>query len=450
MFKHTAYLNIVRVRFDFRKSMSKKGADSCQGTAAVVLRFPQADGTYAKYGPYNTPIRTNRTVWDARRSVRPKVDIADDVRELRRQMSAYQADVEAAHAELSRQIYSDETPALVIDGPSVLDMMKRMQLGELSPISLQEVYSQFFAAKKAVLQPNRKIRRQGQISLGTLKTYPKRWTLIQQFLAYQKRPKFPVASVSFRFATELKEWLEQQPRSRRASGTYDRVTIHKVVGLLKMLMVYAQSKEYIKVNTLASFSVKGASNPADPKPLTFEQMDQLETCELPPVLRFQCDSWLVAAELCFHYADYCELPQMKFTHMESGVLMVQHNRAKQTGTNLVQTVNVTPRAERILAKYDGPKGLYYPSNAYWSKILKQIARLADLRGPDGEIIPLQFGQGRDTGLTQRAIDGANGIQLSRIAGWSKPVYAERYIGSPLEIVEAFAQKTATRANLRIG
>jgi hypothetical protein len=227
-------------------------------------------------------------------------------------------------------------------------------------------------------------------------------------------------------------------QQRKPDGEpYSPATINKVISLLKMLMNYALSKGYIKFSSVNTFPCRGSS-PANPKPLTKAQLDHLETCELPFILRHICDSWLVAGELCLHYSDYMELPTMKFI-TSSGLRFIQHQRSKQAGSNLVQTVNVTPRAERILEKWGGPQGLYYKHSSQFSSALKQIADLADIRDSEGELIGLQFGQGRDSGLTQRAIDGANGIQLSKMAGWSKPVYAERYVGNPLAIVEAFAR-----------
>jgi len=216
-------------------------------------------------------------------------------------------------------------------------------------------------------------------------------------------------------------------------------TRNKSLSFLKTLITYAQSKGYVEHNPILSLKTRGNSV-ADPKPLTQEQMAYLEVCELPPVLRHYCDSWLVAGELCLHHSDFCKLPQFKFITLSDGKRIAQHNRSKQHGSKLLQTVDVTARAERILTKYGGPEGLLYVSSAHYSRHLKQVARIADLRDSEDNLVELQFGQGRDTGLTERAIAGATQVQLSKMAGWSKPVYANRYIGHDDKIVEAYIQK----------
>ena len=132
------------------------------------------------------------------------------------------------------------------------------------------------------------------------------------------------------------------------------------------------------------------------------------------------------------------LPSIHVITQPNGRRYIQHERSKQQGSSLKQTVDITPRAERLLAKHGGPSGLYYKSSAAFSSGLKQIAFRLNLVNEQGEHVDLQFGMGRDTGLTSRARKGANGIQLSKIAGWANPRMANRYIGDDLGIVEAFA------------
>ena len=136
------------------------------------------------------------------------------------------------------------------------------------------------------------------------------------------------------------------------------------------------------------------------------------------------------------------LPTMKFISYQGGTY-IQNERSKQTGTSLVQTVNVTIRATRLLAKYSGPARLYYKTSGAFSSALKQIAYLTNLRDSEGKFIDLQFGQGRDTGLTSRARQGANAIQLSSMAGWSNPREARRYLGDALGIVAGFVERSSS-------
>ncbi|WP_143100859.1 hypothetical protein [Spirosoma endophyticum] len=67
-----------------------------------------------------------------------------------------------------------------------------------------------------------------------------------------------------------------------------------------------------------------------------------------------------------------------------------------------------------------PVGLCYASAAYFSKQLKCIARISDLRDENGTVIPLAFGQGRDTGLTRRSVQGANNMAITKLGGWASP------------------------------
>lgn len=311
-------------------------------------------------------------------------------------------------------------------------------------MSLEKVYDEFRKWAWSRVERSPEHRNIESISEATYDTYPKRWAMIHSYLQANKLTGIPIEEIDYPFAFRLKEWLQAQRQA--GDRPYSPATINKVISLLKQLMTYALSKGHTKQHALHNFSCRGGS-PANPKPLTEAHMDHLEVCELPYMLRRFCDSWLVAAELCLHYADFSELE--KCTFIQRGERrFLQRKRSKQQGRTLMQTVDVTERAERILAKYGGVKGLSYTSSAYFSKLLKQIAEKADLRDEAGQRIDLQFGMGRDTGLTLRAIDGANGIQLSKIAGWSKPAYAERYIGGAVDIVAAFADEKDRKKALK--
>lgn len=87
---------------------------------------------------------------------------------------------------------------------------------------------EFLTWKFSMIEPNRRIRKAEQIAPSTYRTYPKRWVLIQQFLIFQKELKIPVQNISFRTATELKEWLLKKSSARAhvrwASATPVRLT----------------------------------------------------------------------------------------------------------------------------------------------------------------------------------------------------------------------------------
>ena len=437
------------VRFQFRKSRAKGrvllGTPDTQRTHDGIVQFLLTINK-VKYGPYCSSIRTFHSIWEGRQASR----ITEESKALTRQLIDFQTLIEEVHCELTAR-------GSVIDGQTILNGLawyrqrqtKSLGAGALDssspfdPVTLTRVYQEFMGAKIALIEPNRRKRKEGQISKSTYETYPRRWALINGYLRSIKSSNQLVLNINYAFATNLKEWLVKQPK---IDGThYDLASINKVISFLKMLMGYSLSKGYIEYNPLLSFACRGGSA-ANPKPLTEQQLAHLEACELPPMLRHICDSWLVAAELCLHHADFMELPDMPFIQRpksdQSGTWrFIQHDRRKQTGSSLLQTVNVTDRAERILDRW-GVKGLYYRSSAQYSKYLKVIARIADLRDSEGELIGLQFGQGRDSGLTQRAIDGANNTQLAKMAGWTKASYADRYVGNAIGIVEAFVQNKA--------
>lgn len=449
------YLRLVdqpmRIRFQFRKSTNKiatrligaiKGQDvpaETPGRVYVIITMDRLHSDVRKaviYGPYATGIETLKGVWESRFLSRLSDPLRNQVSTLNRSINAYQNNLEAAHAQLSFHNSQAVSPR-VIDGPMIMNAQEKLRLGNIQLVTLRDVYEEFLSWKFSMIEPNRRIRKAEQIAPSTYRTYPKRWVLLQQFLVFLGEPKIPVQNISFRTATELKEWLLKKSSARAHTRPYDIATVSKVIKLLKMLLTYAQSKEYIGANPLATFSIPGGSA-ANPKPLSREQMQLLETCDLPPVLRHQCDSWLIAAELCLHYADYLELPQMSLIEVNN-IQYIQHERAKQAGTSNVQTVNLTPRAIRLLDKYGGPVGLCYASAAYFSKQLKRIARLADLRDENGAIIPLAFGQGRDTGLTRRSVQGANNMAITKLGGWSSPTFANRYVKDAVGIVGGFVQ-----------
>ncbi|MCK8496062.1 phage integrase SAM-like domain-containing protein [Spirosoma sp. RP8] len=431
----------IHVRFQFRKARIHKAK-----TMGTFNAQPNYDGTVqvelvlsgVRYGPYSTGITTYRAVWDGRKAPR----INQSSRDLIDELATYQKLLEEAYTQLQKR-------GGPIDGQSVMNagqwIIQQQRLPQettsQSPfevVTLMRVYNEFIAFKEDVMEPNRHKRKEGQIATATFETYSRRWALILGYLEHIKRTKLPIVSVTYPFATSLKEWLIKQ---RKWDGNpYETASINKVISLLKQLVTYALSKGYIEFNPLESFACRGGS-PANPKPLSEDQLNQLETCQLPPTLRRICDSWLVAAELCLHHSDFMELPRMQIIARPGGQRFIQHDRSKQTGSNLLQTVNITPRAERLIEKWGGLRRLYYKDSSVYSKALKKIAAYADLRDDKDKLIGLQFGQGRDTGLTQRAIEGANNTELSKMGGWSKAAYANRYIGNAVDIVEGFTKRS---------
>ncbi|WP_421827074.1 phage integrase SAM-like domain-containing protein [Larkinella sp.] len=411
------------------------------------------------FGPFSTRIPANYSVW-ARRKSDPD---QEEVQELVNLVNTFESLLKKAYQYLLTQ-QEKITPDQIITYAKkyqVAENRLQFQLSiarepqdfqrayerfalatQESPvcIPIQQAYQEYYAHQKRQINDDSG-RHVDQISTSTWLSYPKRWRLINAYLISLKQPDFPVGKVNYPFVTNLKEWLTCQPQ---ANGMpYRPATINKTIAFLKTLITYAQKKGFVEVNPILSFKCRGGSV-ADPKPLTKQQINQLETCELSPVLRHYCDSWLVAGELCLHHADFMRLPKFRFKMLASGIRIAQNSRAKQQGSKLIQTIDITDRAERILAKYGGPEGLCYKSSAYYSKVLKTIARVANLRNEEGEVVRLQFGMGRDTGLTQRVINGATSVQLSKIAGWSKPVYANRYIGDAEEIVSSYVKNAQSR------
>ncbi|GAB4038624.1 phage integrase SAM-like domain-containing protein [Spirosoma jeollabukense] len=431
MYKYHRPDSTIDVQFECRKARARKKAPlgtpdaKVDHDSVIDARLTIGDN---KYGPYATGIKTFYETWKGRQSD----PIPFDSRELIKALGNYQGRIESAHETLLRM----DQP---IDGQAVMNVVRSDDpSGKL--ITLARVYDEFMTARRDMVERDQKKRTIDQISLATYETYPKRWSLIQGYLVYIKRSQMPVRAIMYSFATDLKEWLNKQ---RKPSGErYNPATINKVISLLKMLMGYSLSKGYVGFNPVRDFACRGGSV-ANPKPLTKEQLDDLETCPLPHHLRHVCDSWLVAGELCLHYADYMKLPTIKFI-TRKGIEFIQHPRSKQQGTNLKQTVNVTERAKRLIEKWGGVKGLYYRHSSVFSKALKEIAEEADLRDEEGNLIGLQFGHGRDSGLTQRVIDGANSLQLSEMGGWSNASYARRYVNNPVAIVAGFVNNIPKR------
>lgn len=413
--------------FQFRKGRNKKvyiagsanGKPASDGTVCVTLYVNNV-----KYGPVATDIYCFRKDWDGRQASRPSK--GSEV--LMDRLSDFQRLLEAIHADL----FVKGKPA---DGELILKIAKGE--GPEAAGTLAAVYSEFMVARESMIEHNRRKRSIDQISEETYKSYPKRWAMIELYLFHDKRGNIPIGSVNYASTTRFKEFLRAY-RSKR-NEAYASATINKAISFLKMLVTYAQSKGYAEANVITNFACRGGSA-ANPKPLSDETIHYLEACDLPETLRLICDSWLIVGELCLHYSDYMKLRFMPFITYKGGTY-IQNERSKQRGTSLVQTVNVTERAARLLAKNGGPKKLYYKTSGAFSNALKQIAYLTNLRDADGNFINLQFGQGRDTGLTNRAKQGANAIQLSSMAGWSNPREARRYLGDALGVVAGFVERS---------
>lgn len=424
---NTFWVAPLRLRYDFcvtqtKAALEKKGIEK-QDAPGLVCVVPKIG--LRTYKRFSTGIKTTRANWE-----NSKGDCLDkQAKQLADDLATYDAAIKQAYEQLT------EDNSAVTGEMLAAAINVAVGITEEYEPTLANIFAEFLEAKRWQLEESVALRHEESVSPATYVGYSKRWALIHGYLRGTNQMRILIVDVNYPFAFKFKEWMRQQLTP--AGGRYAPATINKAVSFLKQLMVYSLGKGYIKTNPLTDFSCRGGS-PADPKPLTAEMLDRLENCELPYTLRRFCDAWLVAGELCLHHADFMDLQNCVLVEYK-GKRYLQRKRRKQMGSSLTQTVDVTPRAERILAKYGGVKGLAYTSSAYFSKVLKQIAIKANLRDSFGDILNLQFGMGRDTGLTLRAIDGANSVQISKIAGWSKPAYAERYIGNPLAIVAAFAE-----------
>ncbi|QIP12246.1 hypothetical protein G8759_06190 [Spirosoma aureum] len=434
----------VRVRFEFRKTRATK--HNYAGTADAL---PDCDGClYVKLylndiacTPFSTRIKTFRSIWDGRKALR----VSQESQALTKQIVDFQTLIETVHEELCR---SGRVVTLKAIQKNIFWLRKNSKKGDLSAassrlgplevVSLATVYKEFRRIRSKMIQENGIIRKPDEISLGTYKTYGVRWRLIDRYLKHIGEPDYPVLDVNVAFATNLQEFIIDQ---RKTTGMpYDSSTVRAVITLLKSLLKYAVAKGYLgDKSPLSDYTVRGGSTP-NPNPITREQLDYLETLTLSPELRAVCDSWMVAAELCMHHADYLKLQTARIIDLE-GEQFVQLSRTKQKGTRLKQTVFLTPRTQRIILKYGGLSGLVYEDYNYFSKRLVKLSDQARLVNEEGKLIKLRFGDARDTGLTQWAIEGANSVQLSTMGGWSKPSYSDRYIKNALGIVSALVKRT---------
>jgi hypothetical protein len=355
-------------------------------------------------------------------------------RDLSEELDDFRNIVKSAHKLLIEE-------GLEVDGEALLERIwqvrghsKSRTSGTTGPVTLKRIYTEYLASRKPQVHSNRKTRAYPQISPNTYDKYPFVWDRIETYLTSIKRPNLPLSAITYPFLTKFVEWFTM--RFKEDGTQYSSLTIHESVVFLKSLCTYAQSKGYLEHNPVLSFKCRTRFK-ADPQPLIFQQVEFLEIADLPTNLRHVCDSWLVAAELCLHYSDYKQIRTIKFTTLPSGKRMI---RILRTKTGEEQTVNVTERCERILTKWGGPGGLVFFTHQYFCKQFRKIAQLLEIRDEDGEYINLKFGIGRDTGLTQRVLEGASEIQLSKMAGWTSAQYAKHYIGNSQKIIESFIQQ----------
>ncbi|GAB3331355.1 hypothetical protein GCM10027299_37090 [Larkinella ripae] len=427
------------------------------------------------FGPYSTEIKTTRDTWDilhipARKKPNRPLDDGTMVydpsldfhRKLKLQIEQYEREFENAQLRLVREKRPLTAP--VIHGLTLLLCAQDTELSLLRHMgeqaeefrraaamwekttqdyldeksagkdkTLKEVYEEFITFRKSLVNDNQYTRTEDQVSQNTYDANIASWNRIYQFLQFRREEKLLVKDLRRSFFSEFKEWLLKQPVPHFGTR-YKSSTIHKTQGFLGMLCEYAIDKEYIATNPAPAGRKKIGQKPK-PKPLSVEMLDYLETVELPEHFRFPLDCWLIAGELCLHYADYMNLPVMKIHTFESGIRYIHHPRKKQHGIDLMITADITPRAERLLAKYAGVNGLIYRSANYFSTVLKSVSKLLKLKKDDGTPLRLQFGMGRDSGMTNRAKEGASPEVLKNSGAHSNVSTQAKYIADAPGVLE---------------
>ncbi|WP_128547208.1 phage integrase SAM-like domain-containing protein [Larkinella soli] len=432
----------LRCRFEFRKNRR-----TLQASPAGIIQVLIFLGEEAS-APLSTKIETTRPVWENRYRFPNRPDSID----LNTKIEGFRRRLELAHLLLiqekigptprnlyqlavwmqkrhQRTGFDPQTEAFHPDAEvqhtfrkEATEMLKGIRR---KVVTLESLYGEFIAVRGRLINDNRFTRDGEQISTATYQSYGYRWKLIETFLRENNLAERSLLEVTAADAVNLKEFLQGQ--SSRYGRPVKHSTIAYTVTFLRQLLDYAVLKGYLKYNPLHAVR-NGGKSKASPKPLTFEQMDFLERMDLPHDLQHYLESWLVAAELCLHHADFMELPTMHFkTDAVSGRRYFIHPRVKQRRADIHMYVDVTPRAERLLAKWGGVKGLKYAGYSLYHARLMQISLLAGLRDNKGKPIKLTFGMGRDTGLTHRAMLKTPTLVLQANAGHTSSEMLTKYV-----------------------
>lgn len=401
MINQPAYYSVHRVRFEFHKR-NVTGATDGHVRAAIYV-------VCQKPVHCSTGIRCSRVDWDTKASGRP----SQSAKELNEQLVLWENSLKAA----ARTLTERGEPI------TAQELIAEMTYAKQPILTLEAVLDQYMAYKKQLIGPNEAIRRQpGQITFGTYRTYGIRRKWLSQYLKDKHNPRLPIHKVDSAFVESCLFYLKSQPIGYAFAS--------KCAKLLTEAYQWARQAGLVK--SYHSLSFRGRTTAQTPPyNLTEEEVCRIESLAyLTPNQMKVRDAWLLARELCLHFADYKELKPEHFSRDRHGRLTLEKYRVKQEAGRYIKIVSlVSARAERIWNQY-GQKIPASQSDVHVGRVLKEIGQATHLDRS------LSFCHARDSGIFRLVALGCSDTHIKMAAGWTSTKQLIRYVNHDRRLLEA--------------
>lgn len=396
MFKHSGYYTVTNVRFEFRKGRRVVGTTHMGTVYAVITIEGQKQGP-----PVSTRIRCTRSTWDE--LDKPKHSYA--AKDLNRKMTLWEDSIYAAAKNL-RDEGEIATPATLVE--------EKNRAGN-NITTLDRIYKQFVDYKKNRVGSSNSLKRKvGEISPATFQTYNKRWVYLSKFIKEKKLTNMPAHKADAPFVESYYSWLQTQKMSLTTATKYAK--------LLTEVLTWAVRNGAVKGLHVQGFTGQGTAE-KPPHNVTEEEVCRIEALDysLDPRMAHIRDGWLLARELCLHWADYMDLKPEHFSLNKNNQMVFEKSRQKQeAGRDIRQLAYVSDRALAIWKRYGRKIPIACP-NSKFNYALAEIGYLAELNEP------LVFSHARDSGIFRWVALGVPDTHIRLAAGWRSMEQIGRYV-----------------------
>lgn len=411
MFRHAAYYTVTRVEFFFRKGRKTIGTTHMGTVYAVVHIEGQEPGN-----PVSTCIRCTRKAWDELRDLETA---SYEAKDLNRKITLWEDSIYAAAKNL-RDEGEVATPTALVE--------EKNRAGN-NIVTLARVYKQFVEHKKRRVGHSNSLKRQiGEISPVTFQTYHKRWVRLEEYLKVKRFANMPAHKADSPFIQAYYSWLGEK---------LSLTTATKYAKLLTEMLTWAVQNGVIKNMHIQGFRGQGTAD-KPPHNVTEEEVKRIEALDfsLDPKMARIRDGWLLARELCLHWADYVDLKPEHFTLNKHNQVVFDKPRQKQeAGRNIRQIAYVSERALTIWRRY-GHKIPYVCPNGTYNYALAEIGYLAELNEP------LVFSHARDSGIFRWVTLGVTETQIRLAAGWRSMRQLTRYVNLDRRLLDELPSPTS--------
>lgn len=295
-------------------------------------------------------------------------------------------------------------------------------------------YVSFIARWEEFNQTQEELRKQGFVSLGTVKNYKKyltRYKLYAAFIGIQEATPSQITKTTI---INYREWQFKQ--KKKDGSAYDLDYISKCCEYVKTLMNYCVDKRYADPTDYKSVKLSwkrvGKVYVVSEGDIS-RLIDLREKSKDVSRLYFEViTAFLFAQEVCMHWTDYFSLRPENFYDLDTAEPYVEKSRGK---TDVSQTVFLTPFAIQLLEECGGPSGLPKLGGTYASGYKNACTVLKEIRENYG-IEKLSFSLGRKTYLTRMHNErNASPLSIMKTAGWTSFKASKHYISVDKETLK---------------